>query len=112
MTIDLQPDLFAYAESDERVRDFELLLEGQADWVTTADLAEMTGRECTESYKRIPRALASASGWIISGQRGYRHLKHATAEEVQRCCATMESEAKKLAERAARLRRNSHRIFG
>ena len=57
------------------------------------------------------RNLASQSQWLISGQHGYKHLRHATAEEIHHATAWLESQAQKMSERAATLRRNAHRLL-
>jgi hypothetical protein len=58
------------------------------------------------------RQLASESPNIISGQRGYKHVAHATAEEINHAANWLESQAKKMSDRAGAIRRTAHRIFG
>lgn len=104
-----QPGLFDVAPDDANVQWLEGLLLSAKVWMTAADIEETCGGRAGD---RDIRALASASCWVISGQRGYKHLRNATAEEASRCCHALESQAKKMGERAGRLRRNAHTIFG
>ncbi len=41
---------------------------------------------------RIRHAAESAQGDIIFGQRGMKHIRHATPEEVRVCIATLQSQ--------------------
>jgi len=56
--------------------------------------------------------VASECENIISGQRGYKHIAHATPEEINHAANWLESQAKKMSERACAIRRNAHKIFG
>src|SRR5689334_21696813 len=94
------------------VRWLEDLLRGRPGWLTAAQLLQLLGDPDTDALKRELRLLANASEWIISGQKGYKHLEHATAEEISHFCNWMESQAKQMTQRAETLRRNAHRIFG
>lgn len=59
---------------------------------------------------RMLRAIAAASdGRIISGQKGYCLIEEATVEEVQRFCASMRSQAKRMLERAAQTEKAMHK---
>lgn len=105
-----QPELkiFVPVDDDPNIAWLENLLDGSRCWMTAGDI-ELT----TQGRKgdRNIRALASASQWIISGQKGYKHLKHATPEEIHHAAAWLESQAKKMSERACTIRRNGHRIL-
>jgi hypothetical protein len=106
---DPQLGLFESQPGDANVQWLETLLRNAPGWQTAREImAACLGRV----NDREVRELASASQWIISGQRGYKHLEHATAEEAHHCCAGLESQAKKMGERAGRLRANAHKIFG
>ena len=73
----------------------------------------LAGRPVTESNRRMLRAIAEASaGWILSGQRGYKHMVHASAEEVDHAAAWLERQAQKMSRRACALRRRAHQVFG
>jgi len=107
-----QLGLFVFRADDPNVKWMERFLREHGRWWTAAEILRYMRREETEDGKRMLRALASASGWVVSGQKGYKHLEHATAEEVNRFCVTLEGEAKKMGDRAGRIRRAAHQIFG
>lgn len=106
---DPQLGLFEVAPDDPNVQWLENLLLSAGHWMTAADIEQTCAGRADD---RNIRALASASGWVISGQRGYRHLRNATAKEVAMCCNTLESQASTMGKRAGRLRSNAHTIFG
>lgn len=91
------------------VRWLEELLRGTACWMSARDLGLSTLGRVGD---RDLRALASASDWIISGQKGYKHLEHATPEEIDHAAHWLESQAKKMSDRAGKIRRNAHRRIG
>ena len=90
----------------------EDLLRSRPMWVTAAQILQLLGKLDTDSGKRQLRLLSNASEWIISGQKGYKHLDHATAEEISHFANWMESQAKQMIQRAESVRRNAHKIFG
>lgn len=103
--------LFEAPEKDaENVRWLENYLKSSRDWMEGGALELIAGREKYQG--RWVRALAQASEWVISGQKGYKHLEHATAEEVSHFVNWMESQGKKMIGRAEKIRRNAHAIFG
>ena len=106
-----QPELFDQPRhaADADVLWLENLLKGAGCWMTAKDI-KLTIRGLL--YDRDLREMASASEWIISGQKGYKHMSHATAEEIHHACAWLESQAKKMGDRAGKLRSNSHKLFG
>lgn len=106
---DPQLGLFEVKADNGNVKWLETMLDGAGHWLTARDIMESCGGRL---HDRDVRELASASEFIIAGQRGYKSMRHATAEEVNHCCSWLESQAKKMSERAGRLRRNAHRIFG
>lgn len=113
MISDPQPELFSAPVAPARdVAWLENFLDGGKIWFTAADILLSLGRPPSDANKRWLRELASNSGYILSGQRGYRHIRHATAEEIHHACAWMESQARLMGERAGRLRRNAHKLFG
>ena len=109
---DRQLGLFEAAPADANVAWLESLLRNRAGWLLASDILRHMGREDTEDQKRIIRALASASPWIITGQRGYKHLEHATVEESAHAVNNLVSQGKKLITRAMVLKRNAHRRLG
>ena len=66
------------------------------------------GRPSTENNKRFIRQCASQSPLVISGQKGYLHIEHATPEEVDHACNVLESQAKEMLRRAACIRSAAH----
>jgi len=106
-----QQELFRAEPGDPNVVWLEKFLLEQHAWATAVQILERVNYPTTDSNKRWLRQLASASDWILSGQKGYRHLQHATTEEVQHAAAWLESQGKLMSERACRIRRNAHRIL-
>ena len=109
----MQPDLFesqlTLTEADLADRTWlEDWLRARNEWATAHAIQESSPAHLGD---RATRALASSSRWIISGQRGYKHLECATAEEVQHAASWLESQAKKMSDRACAIRRNAHRII-
>lgn len=100
---------FTFAPEDANVKWLEELLKGHGGWMTRRDIELSTGGRVGD---RDIRALASASEWIISGQKGYKHIEHATPEESAHAANWLESQAKKMSERACVIRRNAHRRIG
>ncbi len=90
----------------------ESLLDGHKSWMTSGEILRRLFNDATENKQRWLRELASGSVWIISGQRGYKNIRHATAEEIEHAANWLESQAKKMSDRAGGIRRNAHRIFG
>lgn len=87
----------------------ENILRDAGCWMTAKDLILSTHGK---THERNLRELASASDWIISGQKGYLHLQHASAEEITHAANWLESQAKKMSDRAGKIRRNAHRGIG
>jgi len=84
------------------------LLKATPDWVTADDIL-LTINRAGETHKRWLRRLAQGSEWLISGQKGYKHIDHATLDEVNHFAAAMRSQAKLMDERAAKLLTNAHK---
>ena len=106
LTFFCQPNLQAAAAW------LEDLLDTHKCWLTAAEILDFLGCDDTDTNKRSLRLVAATSRWIITGQKGYKHLKHADLEEIHHFCAWMESQAKQMADRAAAVRQNAHKIFG
>lgn len=105
MTAQNDLPLFAAPAPAADVAWLENMLRGARCWMTAADIRLSTHGHVNE---RDLRALASASAWIISGQKGYKALDHATPEEIAHASNWLESQAKKMSERACAIRRNAH----
>jgi hypothetical protein len=99
-----QMGLFEEATVDEDARWLEHYLEATGRWHSAADLALAHGEEDGDVGRRWIRSLAQMSDRVISGQRGYKHVRHATAEEVEHFVNWMESQGKKMISRAERTR--------
>lgn len=113
MIYDTQPELTLFRQVTETERSaFEAYLQRHTAWITSTGYLEAAGLPVTESNKRKLRQIASSSEWIISGQPGYRHLEHASAEEISHAANWLESQAKQMGERAQAIRRNAHKRIG
>jgi hypothetical protein len=97
------------APEDANVRWLENLLCEAKDWKTAAEIAEAASGRVSD---RDIRALASASAWIISGQKGYKHLEHSTPEESAHAKNWLISQGKLMIKRGLRIGRNAHRRIG
>jgi hypothetical protein len=104
-----QLGLFEVARNDVNVQWLEKLLSGAQCWMTAADIALSTHGRVGD---RDLRALASASEWIISGQKGYKHLEHASPEEIAHARNWLISQGKKMIRRGIAIGRNAHRRLG
>jgi hypothetical protein len=97
---------------DRQVQWLESFLNEHPVWHTAAMIQRALGGLATEDGARKIRMLAQASPWIISGQKGYKHLSRATPEEINHFVNWMESQAREMTRRAETVKRNAHRIFG
>jgi len=104
-----QLSLFEANSDNPNLRSLEYYLDTARAWLTANQLGERMPQQFTD---RQLRALAAASDRIISGQRGYRHIRHATAEEVTHAANWLEHQAKEMGERAQRIRRAAHALVG
>ena len=106
-----QFDLFspqrALAEADAKVLSRFLYLAG--DWRTRKQIAEALG---WSDHARIRHAANAAGGDVIFGQRGMRHLRHATSEEVAACLSTLSSQRNELDLRILVTQRKYHSFGG
>jgi hypothetical protein len=106
---DPQLGLFEAKPGDANVVWLELLLKNSTDWLTARQIiASCFGK----LHDRDVRELASASKWIISGQRGYKHIEHATAEESAHAANWLISQGKKMIKRGIGIRQNAHKLLG
>jgi hypothetical protein len=99
------------AAVEKDLRWLESYLREKATWMTAAEILVLVDRN-TDEGQRWLRKLAQVSDWVISGQKGYKHLSHATGAEVDRFVCWMESQGKKMIGRAERMRRNAHTVLG
>lgn len=108
--ITLQPELcLATPPPDATIETVIAVLDQESDWLTAAQLLVKLSEAPTESNKRKLRVIANASaGKIISGQQGYRHIRHATLDEIIHAETWLEHQAKEMGERARSIRRLRH----
>ena len=92
--------MFVSLPGDKNVEWLESLLLGAGCWLSCKDILLTTNGRAID---RDIRSFASASDNILSGQKGYLHIKHATAEEINHAANWLESQASKMADRACRI---------
>lgn len=97
--------------SEDEVTALENLLREHGGWMNAGEVLRHCFSLASESNKRELRATAAASKWIISGQQGYKHLQQATPDEVKRFVAQMESQGRKMSDRARAIEQNYRKIF-
>jgi hypothetical protein len=85
------------------------VLEQEKTWLKASQLLVKLGERVTDNRKRKLRRLAEHSrGQIISGQKGYKHIKHATLEEIEHAANWLEHQAVEMGDRARAIRRMRH----
>ena len=89
------------------------LIEAKLDWWPGAwaketELSESTGLE----GRRIRELISEHSRDVISGQKGFCHIKRARNEDAVHCVNSLRSRAKKMSERADRLQKRLHELVG
>jgi len=89
------------------VERLEQWLFGFGDWITASGICQYLDNL---SDRKI-RNLASELVLIISGQHGYKHIKHATIEEIGHAANWLESQAKKMSDLACAIRKQGHRLL-
>lgn len=105
--------LFECAPDDPNVQQFVSLLLKAGEWLTAAEVLGRLRMLSTDSNRRMVRSWAEASdGEILSGQKGYRHIRHATPEEIQHAANWLLSQGKKMIKRGIKIRRNAHALVG
>lgn len=91
---------------------------GRAGWLTAAKILELVPQEIKDAVdftiddRRIRMWAEAAAPKIISGQHGYKHTDHATADEIKTFVATMESQGTKMLARANKVRTYTHAKIG
>lgn len=97
--------------SEKDLKCFVNYLGREPQWVKAGDMCRVFGFSITENNKRYIRAIAEKSdGLIISGQKGYRHILHATKDEINHASNQLEHQAMLMASRAAAIRRQAHKL--
>lgn len=87
----------------------ERWLMARPGWYTSQQICAATGGRLDD---RMLRHVISGSDCIISSHKGFRHIEHATAEEIRHFLNDMLSRARALGRRYAAVRRRAHRIIG
>lgn len=101
--LDLSERLFRPTPEDPQLAQLLAFLD-QRGWITSAQL-----HSALRFSDRTCRALAEASeGQIISGQKGYKLTRQSTPEEIREATAWLESQARKMSQRAGAIRRTWH----
>jgi hypothetical protein len=108
----LQPELaLADPPADQSLDLIITILDQEQTWLTAAQLLVKLGEAPTDSKKRVLRELANASqGKIISGQKGYKHIRHATPEEITHAANWLRHQAKEMDARATEILKQYHAI--
>lgn len=109
-----QLELFRPKADDPNVAWLVDFLARKSDWITARQIMETINPWLPDKLNdRDLRALAEAAApKVISGQRGYKHTDHATAEEIKAFIATMESQGTKMLARANKVRTYAHAKIG
>jgi hypothetical protein len=107
-----QLHLFTGPRENANVGWLEKLLLEAGTWRTASEILQAVNWESNDTNKRFLRSLAEASDYILSGQRGYKHAGHATAEEIRHSSNWLVSQGKKMIKRGIAQRRRAHAIFG
>jgi len=106
MNAQLQLKIFQAASSDVNVVELERILMEYRDWMSSGLIGSQTGWNSDKV-----NALARASTDIISGQLGYKHIRHATAEEQNHFHNGLRSRARELLRRLIRSQKRSREIL-
>lgn len=107
--LEQQTDLFTPRVTvDAEASWLEKLLFESKCWMSARDIMATTKGGVID---REIRQVASDCSKIISGQKGYKHVAHATAEEVNHSANWLISQGKKMIKRGIAQRRAAHKIF-
>jgi hypothetical protein len=109
MATELDLPLFRAERADPNVVWLERLLDTMGTWMTARQIATASAGRLDDRQIRV---LASATTSVISGQRGYRHIDHATLEEADRASTWLVSQGREMIRRGIALRREGHRRLG
>jgi hypothetical protein len=81
-------------------------------WMMAREILEEMALPVTDSEKRWLRRLAEDTADVISGQRGYCHIRDARSEEIEHAANWLTSQGKLMIRRALRMRRRAHQLVG
>ena len=97
------PTLLVYPEEDRRIDEFLKFLRGW-DWITARQVKQVFAWD-----ERTCRKLAELSqGEILSGQKGYKLTREATADERDHAVNWLRSQGNKMIGRALKISRVHH----
>ena len=105
-----QLSFFAVPPEDPNVKWLVDLLLRKGGWMTASQISEVAGDRIDD--RRIRALAEAAGGWVISGQRGYRHIQHEKAGEIDHCVAAWESQARRMLDRSRKTRILAHSLVG
>jgi len=88
------------------VKWLEDFLKARPLWVLACDILTKAKKPITEDGKRWLRAVASESEWMISGNRGYKHVIHSNQDELDVFYARLGSQIAAMKNRIEAVRRN------
>jgi len=103
------PDLFTLPDASVSVGWLETMLRNAGRWMTAREIV-LAARGTVSD--RLIREMASSSDWIISGQKGYKHVDIASTDETVHASNWLVSQGKWMIKRGLRIRRNAHRRIG
>lgn len=99
--------MFEASADDPNVRELERILWEYEGWMSSSLIGSKTGWNSDKV-----NALARASVDVISGQLGYKHIRHATVAEQTHFHNSLRSRARELLRRLIRSKRRSHEVLG
>lgn len=109
--MDTQLKFFEAKPEDRNVQWLERVLDEDRNWLTAQTLAQRSGGVLSD---RQVRMLAGASPRVLSGpgSPGYRHIRHATPEEVHHWTSALLAQGKAMIKRGTSIRRCAHGMIG
>lgn len=93
-------------QADQDVQALTAALYGSKTWQTRAQLC----RQFRWSERRLRMAGENSRGIVIFGQRGMRHIRWASVDEVHACRNTLFSQARRNSQRAVEVERAFHQL--
>lgn len=99
--------MFQAAPDDSNVRELERLLFEHEGWLSSSAIGSKTGWNSDKVNN-----LARVSADIISGQLGYKHIRHATAAEQAHFANGLTRRIRELGKRPVRYRKRAHQLLG
>lgn len=110
MTAQPELALFRAAPTDPNVAWLVELLDQVRDWMTARQIATASAGRLDD--RQIRMLAAAAAPEVISGQRGYRHIRHGTAGEIDHAAAWLRAQAREMLRRSIAIRRRAHELVG